>query len=184
MSKQDIELVGRFSGDWSKDISTAKKKCIIDALTNKNQRKGKPNSEQPITAETYPMLQKMVDTFALKKTEYEPVANNIVHVQKPMTVFEIHQDYLENYHPADPEKIVRFFVMLEDWEIGHFLHFGNTALTGYKAGEIYKFNWPGVSHCTANASKTPRINLNITGIATDRTYELLGQKNFTVDLGL
>ena len=183
MSKQDIELIGRFSGDWSKDISTAKKQCYNDLLTNKNQREGIPNSEQSVTAEIYPTLQKMVDTFALANgSGYD--ADSTVHVQRPMTVFENHQDYLERFNPENTESIVRFFIMLEDWQIGHFLHFGNTALTGYKAGEIYNFNWPGVIHCTANASKKPRINLLITGIATDRTYELLGQKNFTVDLDL
>ena len=181
MSKQDIELVGRFSGDWSKDITTAKKKCYTDLLTNKNQREGKPNSEQMVSTETYPTFQKMTDSLALANGSGHDT-DSIVHVQRPMTVFENHQDHLDRYNPGNTEIILRFFVMLEDWQIGHFLHFGDTSLTGYKAGEIYKFNWPGVIHCTANASKTPRINLLITGIATDRTYELLAQKKFIVDL--
>jgi len=182
MINLDIECVGKFIGDWSKDVTKAKKRCYGDFLTNQNQHLGKPNSEQDVDAETYPMFQKITDTLAL--TDGAENSTSIVHVQRPMTVFETHQDYLHRFNPEKPESIFRFFIMLEDWQIGHFLHFGNTALTGYKAGEIYKFNWPGVPHCTANASKTPRVNLLITGIATDSTYELLGQQNFTVDLDL
>ena len=49
--------------------------------------------------------------------------------------------------------------------------------TGYRAGEIYSFDWYNVPHCTANAGLGPRCTLLVTGVATDKTLKLFSTYN-------
>ena len=45
--------------------------------------------------------------------------------------------------------------------------------TGYRAGEIYSFDWYNVPLlCTANAGHSPRCTLLVTGVATEKTLKL------------
>ena len=77
-------------------------------------------------------------------------------------------------HPEDPEQIVRLTIMLQDWEPGQFYTYGNIIYSHWRAGEIHTFDWKNVPHATANASNHPRpAVLQITGLKTDRTRELL-----------
>jgi hypothetical protein len=70
--------------------------------------------------------------------------------------------------------------MLEDWEPGQFYQYGNLMYENWTAGEVHYFDWPNVPHATANASSYPRYTLQITGVCTARTYEIIKSKNFDI----
>jgi len=43
----------------------------------------------------------------------------------------------------------------------------------WRAGEVHVFDWSNVPHCTSNASSYPRPVLQMTGLKTERTREIL-----------
>jgi hypothetical protein len=47
----------------------------------------------------------------------------------------------------------------------------------WRAGEVHVFDWKNVPHCTANASSHPRAVLQMTGLKTERTREILENSN-------
>jgi hypothetical protein len=51
--------------------------------------------------------------------------------------------------------------------------YGNHIYERWKAGEAHIFDWPNVPHATCNASSHPRPTLQVTGLKTDRTREIL-----------
>jgi len=66
----------------------------------------------------------------------------------------------------DQNKVIRIMVMLEDWEPGQFIMYGNKMFDRWKKGDIHKFDWMNIPHATANASLHPRPMLVITGVKT------------------
>jgi len=50
-------------------------------------------------------------------------------------------------------------------------------LSHWRAGDAHTFDWANVPHATANASRSPRPTLIMTGTKTDRTHEVLSQSN-------
>lgn len=191
-----IRYVGRFDGDWSKELQeTIERSREVTWRTRNPDDKSEytvGGSSRDIESEEYdikkaggdpnhpignmdydllPVFQTMTD--ALHLVDGERVVQSRVHTQTQGQVWSLHIDKVNRYAPKDPDSIFRFFIMLNDWEPGHFMQFGNYMHTGYKAGEIYTFDWYNVPHCTANAGLGPRSNLLVTGIATEETYKLM-----------
>lgn len=71
----------------------------------------------------------------------------------------------------------RCFVMLEDWAPGHIIHFGNTYLSPWKAGDIIWFDWANIPHSTVNTGPWPRSIAKITGKVTDKYRKLINESN-------
>ena len=72
----------------------------------------------------------------------------------------------------EPDKI-RFLIMLEDWEPGQIVQFGNRVYTQWKKGTAFAWEWSTLPHLTWNGSWRKRPALQITGSATDKTWELI-----------
>jgi hypothetical protein len=189
-----MRYVGRFVGDWTNELQQT-----IDSSKEITWRTRNPvdGTSKDIDLEEYdlkvagadpnlvltnleyellPVFQRMTDALHLK-TETEKPIQSRVHVQFPGQVWNIHIDKLEKWNESDPHSVYRFMVMLTDWQPGHFLQYGNFVHTGYKAGEIYGFDWYNVPHCTANAGMTPRCTLLVTGIASEDTHRLFSTYN-------
>lgn len=96
-----------------------------------------------------------------------------LHVQRPGQVWNLHLDKLEKWNPEDPSKVMRIQIALTDWEPGHFWSYGNYIHSGWQAGDVSTFDWQNLPHSTANAGHGPRVTLQITGVATDRTRDFL-----------
>lgn len=92
-------------------------------------------------------------------------------------MYNMHVDDLWHINPEDPSKIVRITVMLDDWRPGQFFMYGNYVYQNWKAGDIHIFDWANVPHATANASNKMRPNLQITGVASEKTEALLSNMN-------
>ena len=112
-------------------------------------------------------LQKLAKLFALDNSMAR------IHVQLPGQVWNLHLDKLEKWMPQDPSQVHRYMIQLTDWQPGHFWSYGNHTHQGWAAGDVTTFDWINVPHSTANAGHTPRITLQITGVATDRTRDFL-----------
>lgn len=149
---------------------------------------GKPRPEAELAAEDYdlerfgygadyevtnlnwelsPGLQRLANLFALTDTMAR------IHVQLPGQVWNLHLDKLEKWHPQDPTQVHRYMIQLTDWQPGHFWSYGNHSHQGWQAGDVTTFDWIHVPHSTANAGHSPRVTLQITGVATDLTRDFL-----------
>ena len=96
-----------------------------------------------------------------------------LHVQRPGQMWNLHLDKLDKWNPADPSRVMRVMIALNDWEPGHFFSYGNYMHSGWHAGDVTTFDWQNLPHSTANAGHGPRITLQITGVATDKTRDFL-----------
>ena len=63
--------------------------------------------------------------------------------------------------------------MLEDWEPGQIVQFGNKVYIQWKSGTIFTWEWNTVPHVTWNGSWTRRPALQITGTGTKGTWDLI-----------
>ena len=72
----------------------------------------------------------------------------------------------------DPNNVIRIMVMLDDWEPGQFLIYGNQIFDRWQSGDIHYFDWQNIPHATANASMTPRPMLVITGVMSLETKDI------------
>jgi hypothetical protein len=194
-----MRYAGCFKGDWSKELS-----ATINSSTETTWRTRNPSdgTSKDIKSEEYdltrsgapadliltnleynlkPIFESMVDALGLEAGGKKEIQKR-VHVQHPGQVWNVHIDKLEKWDTDNPHNVFRFMVMLNDWEPGHFIQYGNFVHTGYRAGEIYSFDWYNVPHCTANAGLNPRCTLLVTGIATEKTRALFSTFNNVLQL--
>ena len=189
------DIIGRFEGDWkeesdrlverSKPINWQTRKYFGD--TDKESPMlvqeeydiakggGKPKDLLLTNIvddwEEFPTLYKMMDFFGMEVGTNG--AKKRAHVQLTGQMFNRHIDKLWDRCPEDPERVARITIMLEDWQPGQFYMYGTHVYSHWKAGEAHIFDWPNVPHATSNASSHPRPVLQITGLKTDRTREIL-----------
>ena len=117
----------------------------------------------------YPTLTRMSEYFAIEDAKIR------MHYQQPGQMFNLHIDKLQERCPDDPERVIRMSIMLTDWEPGQFYLYGTSTYSHWRAGDVHIFDWANVPHATANASRSMRPVLQVTGLKTDRTRQLLEQ---------
>lgn len=116
----------------------------------------------------YPTFQRMINFFCLDQ------GRSRIHFQHTGQTFNMHIDtYQVGWPGVDPSKMIRFIVMLEDWEPGQFYMYGNCSYSHWCAGDFHSFSWQDVPHGTANASQHVRPSLIVTGVKTPRTEDIL-----------
>ena len=191
-----VQHLGKFTGGWQTEVQSV----INDAkpLNWSNRREGTGRPDGDVEAEENdlreagadpkmtiyrglkdftkcPTLQRMTDYFAL-----EPVKSKL-HIQFTGEVLNMHIDKLYDLD-ADPNNVIRIMVMLQDWEPGQFLIYGNQQFDRWRAGDIHKFDWPNIPHASANAGWEPRCLIQITGTMTSKTEDLFLGKRKRIDL--
>ena len=197
-----FEVIGRFEGDWKEERDRlvkathpvnwstrkhfAQKKKDPEMLSQEEydiqQAGGDPkgliltNKNNFSKWDEYPKLQSMMDYFALT-TDGVSLVKQQAHIQMTGQMFNMHIDKLWDRCPEDPERVVRITIMLDDWQPGHFYMYGNCIYDQWRAGDVHIFDWSNVPHCTANASSHPRAVLQMTGLKTERTREILANSN-------
>jgi hypothetical protein len=75
------------------------------------------------------------------------------------------------------EDKIRFLIMLEDWEPGQVLQFGNKIFSQWKAGMAICWEWSTLPHLTWNGSWRKRPALQITGSMTEETIKLINESD-------
>jgi hypothetical protein len=96
-----------------------------------------------------------------------------MHYQQPGQMFNLHIDKLHERCPDDPERVVRLTIMLADWQPGQFYLYGTNTYSHWHAGDVHIFDWANVPHATANASRHMRPVLQVTGLKTEKTRQML-----------
>jgi len=190
--------LGRFQGDWSQDLADAasRQKSTITWATRKyspyyDQLDGTRLQSEMLAQEENdlrdsgydvdlalsdviekpdigPTLLKMYEFFALEDAWVR------LHMQAPGQMFNLHIDKLYG-RAENPDDVVRIVVMLADWEPGQFYQYGTLTVSHWRAGDVHTFDWPNVPHATANASRSVRPTMMMTGTKTARTLEILAQ---------
>ena len=100
----------------------------------------------------------------------------VFYKMETLDIMPTHVDHFETYERVfgvTRDNTYRALVFLEDWKPGQFYQYGNHTYTGWKAGEAHIFDWANVPHSTANASMYARPLLQVTGLKTKKTRELI-----------
>ena len=114
-----------------------------------------------------PVLKKITELFALDDCMER------IHVQQPGQVWNLHIDKLQKWCPEDPDRVLRVFVQLTDWQPGQFWEYGNHHWNQWRAGDVTTFDWQNLPHSTANAGHHPRATFQLTGVITPATEKFL-----------
>ena len=114
-----------------------------------------------------PVLQKITELFALDDCMER------IHVQQPGQVWNLHIDKLQKWCPEDPDRVLRVFIQLTDWQPGQFWEYGNHHWNQWRAGDVTTFDWQNLPHSTANAGHHPRATFQLTGVITPATQQFL-----------
>ena len=93
------------------------------------------------------------------------------HIQYPGEMLNLHIDKQYEMNP-DASQVARFFIFLEDWKPGHFMHMGTTFVK-WRRGDLMWFDWPNMPHASANAGWEPRCLIQITGTMTKWTEDIM-----------
>lgn len=184
-----VQHLGRFTGGWQSELQEVINEAKPLNWANRRQGTGRENTNIDVEAEENdlikagadpkmiiyrglkdfskcPTLQRMTDFFALTNIKSK------LHIQFTGEVLNMHIDKLYDLD-KDPKNIIRIMVMLQDWEPGQFLIYGNQQFDRWRAGDIHTFDWANLPHATANASNKPRPMLVITGVMSDTTKKIL-----------
>ena len=115
------------------------------------------------------LLQKISNLFGLKNCDIN------LGIQKPMDVTLSTRDNLHHYNIEYPYMISRIIIHLTDWQPGHFYCFENEIHTNWKVGDVYTYDWDKISYASANAGKSDRIILELTGLVSEESNEFLAR---------
>jgi len=89
--------------------------------------------------------------------------------QRPGCVIPLHRDMfyqITSKYPNDTRLKVRANVHLEDWKMGHFIQYGDTVFTHWKAGDALMWD-SEVWHLGANAGFQDKFTLQVSGFLLD-----------------
>ena len=182
----NVKHIGRFVGTWKDEVDNVINDTKKINWSNRRLSTDRPNND--VEAEENdlikaganpkmtiyrgltdfskcPTIQKMIDYFQFKSCKSK------LHVQFTGDVLNMHIDKLYDLD-EDPNNVIRIMVMLDDWEPGQFLIYGNQIFDRWQSGDIHYFDWQNIPHATANASMTPRPMLVITGVMSLETKDI------------
>lgn len=143
----------------------------------------------PITDTSfYPTLSSIINYLGLEQVKVnflneKPGKKILLHTDNLAVKFaddpELVQYYLDN-----PDKIRRFVIMMYDWSLGQVFQLGNANWYQWRAGECITWEWKDIPHSTCNMGWENRPMLQITGLTTEKTKQVLLQasKNLIVEI--
>jgi hypothetical protein len=185
-----VTVLGNILPTWQAELASiiAESRAATWRTRGKDFTKGRP--EEELAAEDYDLeIAGYGKDYEISNLSYElpksleyisnwfGLEDNIprIHVQIPGQVWNLHIDKLQKWCPENPDRIIRIFIQLTDWEQGQFWSYGNYMYSGWSAGDVTTFDWQNVPHSTANASNHARVTLQLTGLETETTRNFLRQ---------
>lgn len=167
----------RIKGDW-KTVSKIKAKPSTSLNSAQQQHSIYGIKWEDRFTEGYVSKdqQKAIDCLGLEN------ANGYVHLQRPGQSHIIHIDtvygggHWDYLGKEKRQKVVRAFLMLEDWKPGQIIQFGNIIYSKWKKGDVAYFRWQDIPHGTANFGHHDRSLILITGVTTPKFEALLNSK--------
>lgn len=112
------------------------------------------------------------------------------HVQRPGEIFPYHIDEIpaiKNNNPnskldQNPKWAARFEIQVFDWQPGHVWSIGNTYWKQWRAGDILWHDWRHTPHGTCNLGRSDRVTLQLTGICTQETIDIIQSGNLLIKI--
>ena len=109
-------------------------------------------------------IEGITNNFGLRNQTYT------FYKMQTLDIMPVHSDryagYLDRNGHADPKRMCRVLVMLEDWKPGHYLEIDGKAITNWRAGDWYKWE-TDTPHAAANIGIEDRYTLQVTGEEID-----------------
>ena len=129
-------------------------------------------------------LQQILDSFRFTR------ASGSFHIQRPGAIFPYHIDELPgikdndpmSWLDRDPQWAARFEIQVFDWQPGHVWAVGNTYWKQWKSGDIVWHNWRDTPHGTCNFGRSDRVTLQVTGLCSNDTLEIIKNCNHVVKI--
>tara|TARA_B100001564_G_scaffold86698_1_gene70433 strand:+ start:5529 stop:6218 length:690 start_codon:yes stop_codon:yes gene_type:complete len=198
------KCIGHFVGDWTEDIITVREMGDMPQTDNdflgdfdspqlaKQRLAYQRNRMKDIVLHNnnwismLPVFENMISTLqfnreqklAYRFNDLYPNDQLMWHIDHYRGKGELNKSTLDDpnfkYKPSDR---IRFLIMLEDWEPGQILQFGNKIYTQWRAGMVMCWEWSTLPHCVWNGSWKQRPALQITGSMTDKTIEIIKEGN-------
>jgi hypothetical protein len=164
---ETVRVFGKIIGDWGIDLHVANQRAKQQIW---GSRKESPDIVYVADLDKdTPDLNRIVDVF-----KFSEVISARVDTQKPGACVTRHlDDFTGEIYDGAGDKIIRIFVMLEDWQPGQSMSFGNTVLTYWQKGHVTYSDYEKIPHSTGNASWNPRSILVITGVVSEETIRML-----------
>lgn len=124
-----------------------------------------------------PLVKKLLDYLGMERLQVNLI-NQLPGVRLMLHIDHLGKHYTNDMQEADkyledPDSIRRFVVMLKDWQPGQVFNFGNAAWTRWKSGDCATWEWRDIPHSTSNTGWWDRPMLQITGLTTERTRQVL-----------
>ena len=91
-----------------------------------------------------------------------------MHIVKMVSRHERGNSFKITKIDKDPDIAKRYIIMLDDWDYGQLITFGNDTLTHWKSGDCYTWDWHNIPISSANTGWTPRPLLQVTGFVIDK----------------
>lgn len=178
----DIIFKPKFRGNWKDELDhfVCEQKAFIDMENEYTKMQvqewlnlgydfHKFNGKMTPNAKT-PIIQKMIDYVPLLPEKKQAFITE----QKPCHYIPYHLDVLAS-SGLDADKVIkqgyRVLIFLTDWWPGEFMIWGNTHITGWKAGHILA--WPALKypHGTANISHHTGYRVRISALGNNEFLE-------------
>jgi hypothetical protein len=158
-------MFGRIIYDWDIDIHVATERATSFQWGSREEHPDIIYNAE--LAEDTPDLNRVVDFF-----KFSRVISARVQTQKPgCTVTKHLDDFIDDTKPG--EKIIRIMVMLQAWESGQTMSFGNSVVSYWEKGDVLYSDFEKFPHSTGNASWKDRSVLVITGAVSEETTRML-----------
>jgi len=174
--------VCNFDFDFTIDVQKAKTNLIPTVTYDVEFWKGlgypqiqATDSTNKLNLDEYPTFKKVIDYLGLIDHPQYDVKVKLFR-QLPGQILPSH---IDNYKKATEKttseyalKAVRFAVALNDWNVGHYWHFGNAVWSQWSLGDCVHWHRT-MAHGTANVGHTERLTLQITGLPSSKTLDLI-----------
>lgn len=157
----ETRITGTYYNKESQDFMEGYHNDLESAGFNEHNTGGRQTRNLP------PIFHKMAELSGLDNPQ-------IMFLEQPAGKFiPWHRDSYNNYRRnfakvSDDTEVIRYLIQLNDWNWGHHVLVGNSAIHQWKLGDIHCWK-EGIYHSTANSGYWPRYCMTITGIVTDKS---------------
>jgi hypothetical protein len=174
----------KFSSDWEADIEKARK-LLLEAEDKGDDIKfwntlgyksiSVPDTTRRLDINSFPKFKSVVEALGIVQSDEYPILMKLIN-QKPGQYMPFHMDTFKTYGSDNStsfvDKVVRFSVALTDWNFGQLWFFGNAVWTQWKVGDCVHWH-STMAHGTVNIGHSERLFLQITGIPSDKTMQII-----------
>ena len=183
--------VCKFNGDFTEDIENAKK-YFSDAIKDMRYKDAGiehalnvPSSESTtkLNINEFSSFKKIIEHLGFVDHKEFGIRLKFFR-QNPGCIVPIHVDNFgttsgkTKVKQEIAQQAIRVGIAMSDWDYGQLWSFGKEFWANWKIGDCVYWK-PETLHGTANFGNSTRYNLQITGIPSQKTIDLINNKTYT-----